>query len=88
MGEFQPQDLDPSIQKAIHGLEAGQTTEVTETSQGLQIFYVAEKKVEGGKSLEEATREIQDQLFRRLLDEKFKSWIGELKKRSHIKIIR
>ncbi|MBW1866519.1 MAG: hypothetical protein JRI38_02060, partial [Deltaproteobacteria bacterium] len=42
----------------------------------------------GAKSMEEASPEIEQKLFNEIVDKKFQEWLENLRKRSHIKIIR
>jgi len=61
---------------------------VLDTDQGYQIFYIQEIVDAPGKSLEEASLEIEDILYKEIVDKKFSSWIDELRKRSYIKTIK
>ena len=40
-----------------------------------------------GKTIEEATQEIEEKLYREIVDTKFQAWLENLRKQSHIKII-
>ena len=80
-------DISPELQQALKGLTAGQYTEVIETDRGYQIVYIEDIAKVGGKTFEEAQAEIERQLYDDLLDEKFKTWLEDLRKNSHIKII-
>jgi peptidyl-prolyl cis-trans isomerase SurA len=88
LGAFEQETLAPKIREAISNLKAGEFTPVLDTDQGFQIFYVDRVDVERGKSLEEATAEIEEQLYKEIVDQRFSSWLDELRKKSHIKIIR
>jgi len=88
LGLFELKELSPNIQEAIKDMKAGEFTPVLDTDQGYQIFYVQEIVNVPGKSLEEASPEIEDMLYKEIVDKKFRSWIDELRKRSHIKTIK
>lgn len=88
LGLFKLKELSPRIQKAIKDMKAGEFTPVLDTDQGYQIFYIQEIVNAQGKSLEEASPEIEDILYKEIVDKKFSSWIDELRKRSHIKTIK
>ncbi len=88
LGVFEAQSLSPTIAKAIQDLAAGQYSTIVDTDQGYQIFFVRDIVRQSGKTLDEARPEIEEILFRRLVDEKFESWISDLRERSHIKIIK
>jgi peptidyl-prolyl cis-trans isomerase SurA len=88
LGAFAPETLALNIREAVAGLKPGEFSSVLDTDQGYQIFYV--DKIEGNevRSLDEASAEIEDRLYKEIVDEKFSSWLQELRNRSHIKIVR
>ena len=88
LGLFELKELSPRIQEAIKDMKTGGFTPVLDTDQGYQIFYIQEIVDIPGKSLEEASTEIEDMLYKEIVDKKFLSWIDELRKRSHIKTIK
>ncbi len=88
LGLFELKELSPKIQEAIKDMKTGEFTPVIDTDQGYQIFYIQEIVNVTGKSLEEASTEIEDILYKEIVDKKFRSWIDELRKRSHIKTIK
>lgn len=87
LGLFEARLLAPKIQEALEGLRAGQFTEIVETEQGYQILFVDDLIRTTSKSLEEATPEIQEKLFAEIIEQKFQSWLKELRDKAHIKII-
>jgi peptidyl-prolyl cis-trans isomerase SurA len=86
IGQFALKELSPQLQKVLKSLEPEQVTTVVDTDLGYQIFYIKKIIETPGKSLEEAAPEIQKILFNQIIDEKFNTWIEELRARSHIKI--
>jgi peptidyl-prolyl cis-trans isomerase SurA len=87
LGLFQLKELSDSIQNAVKDLKAGQFTDILQTDKGYQIFFVENIVTIPGKKLEEASPEIEEELYNEMLDNALKSWIDDLKKDSHIKII-
>lgn len=87
LGWFRVEELAPEVRKAIEGLKAGQFSPVLDTDVGFQIFLLAEAELPPEKALEEVSSEIEDKLYREIVDRKFESWIEGLRKRSHIKIM-
>jgi len=87
LGEFKQQTLSPLIQQAITGLKVGSVTDLLETDQGFQIFYLQDVKKEGGKTVEDASAAISEKIYKQRVDERFMKWIENLKKTSHIKIV-
>jgi len=87
LGKILYTDISPQIKQALEGLVPGDYTPVLETDQGLQIFFIEDIVTEGGKSLEEASPEIEELLYNQALDKKYEAYLEDLKNRSHIKII-
>ncbi len=77
-----------TLQNAIIGLKAGEFTPILDTDQGFQIFFVENIVTTDGKSLEEATIEIEEKLYNQIVDEKFQTWLKTLQDKAHIKIIK
>lgn len=88
LGTFSYKDISPQLQSAVKGLSRGDITPVLDTEQGFQIFYIQDYIKAQKKSLEEAGTEIEEKLFNEIVNEKFRSWLDDLRKRSHVKIIR
>jgi peptidyl-prolyl cis-trans isomerase SurA len=88
LGLFSIDELAENIGTAIKDLQPGEFSEVTETEQGLQIFYVEKIEEIGGQALNEVSDEIRQSLYEETVNEKFQSWINHLREDAHIKIIR
>lgn len=87
LGVFEINLLTKKIQSAVQGLSAGQFSEVVETEQGYQIFYVEEVISAGGKTMDEAKQEIQEKLFAEDVDRKYKAWLKNLRESAHVQIM-
>ncbi len=87
LGFIKPSLFSPQIQAALKGLKAGQFTNILDTDQGYQILYIEEISELSGKSIEEASPEIEKKLYDENLEKMLQSWITDLKKEAHIKII-
>lgn len=88
LGAFDPETLAPNIREAVVNLKPGEYSSVLDTDQGFQIFFVDKIESKESRSLDEASAEIEDRLYKEIVDERFTSWLQELRNRSHIKIIR
>jgi peptidyl-prolyl cis-trans isomerase SurA len=88
LGLFGLSELSLQLQKAIKGMKAGEFTPVLYTDQGYQILFVQEVVNTSGKPLEEVSPEIERTLFDDIVDNNFQSWLEDLRKQSHIKIIK
>jgi peptidyl-prolyl cis-trans isomerase SurA len=88
LGWFDLDEFSPQLKEAIKGLKSGEMTPVLDTDQGYQLFYVEEIVTTAGRTLEEAFPEIEKTLYREVSDNKFHAWLEDLRRQSHIKIIK
>jgi peptidyl-prolyl cis-trans isomerase SurA len=87
LGVLDADDLSLQLQESLKGKKAGEFTEILDTDLGYQIVYIEEILQKPGKSMPEATEEIEEKLFREEVEKKYREWLKELRKKSHIKII-
>jgi peptidyl-prolyl cis-trans isomerase SurA len=87
LGYFKLEDLSRELRELLRDMRAGEMTPVLETGFGYQIVYVHEIANSEGKSLEEASAEIENKLYNEVVDEKYQSWLQSLRERSYIRII-
>ena len=88
LGKIRYDDFSPQIKAALKGLGPGEHTDILDTDRGFQIFFVEDVVMEGGRSFEEASPEIEEKLYNAAVDKKYDEWLQELKSQAHIKIIR
>ena len=88
LGSFGLEELSHQIKTAVAGLQAGEYTPVLETEFGYQIIFVQDIITSPGISLQKASPEIEQILFREIVNKKFESWLENLRERSHLKIIK
>ncbi len=86
LGLFRLEDVSPQLQEALKDLAPGDYTPVLDTDQGYQIFYVQDIVESEGKTLEEMRLEIENKLFNEIVEQKFQTWLEELRTESHIRI--
>jgi len=87
LGLFRVEELTPQLRELVRGLKPGQFSAVIESDFGYQIVYIQEIQETVSKPLAQVEVEIQDILFRERVDDRFNSWLSDLRKRSHIKIM-
>ena len=87
LGWFRIDELNPQLRQAVQNLKAGQSSATVESDFGYQIVYLQRIEQTAAKPLPQVEAEIQDILFRETVDNRFASWITELRKRSHIKVV-
>jgi peptidyl-prolyl cis-trans isomerase SurA len=87
LGVFGINLLTEKVQSAIQGLGAGSVTEVVETEQGYQIFYIEDIISSDGKVLDDARQEIQETLYAQDVDRKYKAWLKRMRESAHVEIL-
>ncbi len=87
LGAFELSALSAQIRDAVKDLKPGEFTDFLDTDQGYQLFYIEDIINAPAKPLEEVSGEIREKLFNEIVDTKFQSWLKDLRKRSHIRII-
>ena len=88
LGKIRYDDFSPQIKAALDGLGPGNHTDILDTDQGFQVFFVEEIVQAGGRSFEDASPEIEEKLYNAAVDKKYMEWLEDLKSQAHIKIIR
>ncbi len=88
LGSFTLVSLDLKIQNALKDMKPGDYSKIIETDQGYQIVRLEDiTKGSSGKALEAANTNIENKLYKEMLDKKFTQWLEDLRARSTIKII-
>ncbi len=88
LGEFSIEDLARELRPVISDLKEGEFSDVIETQQGVQLFYVEEIVQTQPEPLESVEDEIEEKLYNQQVDEKYRAWLQSLREESHIRIIR
>jgi len=87
LGLYLFEDVNPLLKKSLPEMNKGDFSPILETDMGYQIYYLEDIVVSVGKSIEEVRPEIEEDLYKSLVDEKMREWLEQLKQKSHIKII-
>ena len=87
IGEFNPEDLDPVIRKAIKDVPEGGVTRPIIRPNGIQIIKVISKYKKGVKPFEEVKDAIYAILYRQEVDKRYTEWINDLRAKAYTKII-
>jgi peptidyl-prolyl cis-trans isomerase SurA len=69
-------------------MKAGDFSPILKTDMGYQIIFVQKIVEAESKSLATVKSEIHEILYNEAVDNRFKKWLEDLRKRSHIKIIK
>jgi peptidyl-prolyl cis-trans isomerase SurA len=87
LGLFLIKELSPQLQKVVEDMETGEYYSILDSGFGYQVIYVQKIIDTTTKNLAQAEKEIEDILFKELVDNKYREWLKELRSRSHIKVI-
>lgn len=88
LGLFKLDELSPELQEAVRSMKAGDFSPILKTDVGYQIIYVQKIVETESKSLAAVRSEVHETLYNEAVDNKFQTWLEDLRKRSHIKIIK
>lgn len=87
LGLFQLDELAPELQSVVRFMKAGEYSSILNSPNGYQIIYVEEVIAADPKAIADAKKEIEEILYNEAINNRFDSWLSELRERSHIKII-
>jgi peptidyl-prolyl cis-trans isomerase SurA len=87
LGLYRLEELSPQLQKAIKDMKAGDFSPILDTDMGYQIIYVQKIINSNPKSLADVKSEIQQALYDEAVENRFQTWLQNLRNKSHIKII-
>lgn len=87
LGLFRLEELSNQLQKVVKNMKIGDFTDVLNTDFGYQIIYVQDIVETPAKPIEAVESEIHEVLYNEFVDDKYDEWLGELRERSHIKVI-
>ena len=88
LGLYLLDELSPQLRNVVKDMKAGEYSPILENDRGYQIIYVQKVLVTDPKSLSDVETEIEDVLYNEAIDNRYNTWLSELRKRSHIKIIK
>ena len=86
LGVVRQGELLPEIEQVVAQLQPGQFTSLVETSQGLHIIRLDEKKPSQYRPFAEVKGEIQGLVYQEKSEDFYQTWIGNLKNKSYIEI--
>ena len=87
LGLYSLEELSEQLRGAVAKLKAGEFSQVLDTEFGPQIIYVQKIQETTAKSLDDIEAEIEEILYNESVDNRYRDWLDELRKRSLIKII-
>lgn len=86
LGTFKKGDMLPEIETAVLAMKPGEISELVTSSAGFHIIKLEEKIAGKVKPFENVKGLIDDQLYRKKSEERFKQWAEDLRKSASIEI--
>ncbi len=80
--------LAPKIQMALESLKPHEFTDIIDTDQGYQIFYIEKIEINAAESFDKVKVQIEDKLYNQVVDRQYEKWLQDLRTRAHIKLIK
>ena len=88
LGLYRLDELSSQLRNVVKDMKAGGYSSILNTDRGYQIIYVQKVLVTDSKTIADVKAEIEDILYNEAIDNRYNTWLSELRKRSHIKIIK
>jgi peptidyl-prolyl cis-trans isomerase SurA len=85
LGVFRMETLSDQLQAAVKVLGKGEHTDVIETDQGYQVFFLESIREPQGQTREQVKDEISKKLYDEIVEKKFGTWLDSLREKSYIK---
>jgi parvulin-like peptidyl-prolyl isomerase len=86
LGLVRQGELLPGIEQALAHLVPGGISDVIETSDGVHIMRLEDKKPKQFRPYEEVRTEIQGLVFQQKSEDVFQGWLADLKNKAYIEI--
>ena len=88
LGLYRLEELSPQLRNAVKDMKAGEYSSILNMAEGYQIIYIQKVSVTDPKAVSDVKAEIEDVLYNEAVDNRYDTWLTELRKQSHIKIIK
>jgi peptidyl-prolyl cis-trans isomerase SurA len=86
LGLVRQGELLPAIERGIANLEPGGVSDPIDTSEGIHIVRVEEKKPKQFRPFEAVKMEIQGLVFQQKSEDVFQAWLANLKNKAYIEV--
>lgn len=88
LGTFKRGDMLPEIEKTVERMKPGEVSDLVSTPAGFHIIKLEERTLGKAKPFDEVKGEIENILYKKKSEERFNTWLAELRKGAAIEIIR
>ena len=86
LGTFRKKDMLPDIEHTLTPMKPGDISNLVRTSAGIHIIKLEKRFVRSTKTYDDVKGEIEEILYRKKSEERFKKWASDLKKNATIDI--
>ena len=86
LGTFKKGDMLPGIQNILETMKPGEVSDLVKTPAGFHIVKLEKRFVKSTKTFDEVKGEIEETLYKKKSEERFKQWADDLKKSAAIDI--
>lgn len=86
LGYLKVGEMDKSLEAHVSKLKTGEISEPIITAEGVYIIKLADARAAELKPLDAVKDQIQDKLYKKIMDERFSLWLTEVKKYAHVDI--
>jgi peptidyl-prolyl cis-trans isomerase SurA len=88
LGRFKKGELDKTLEQAVSGLKAGETSAWVETKNGWYLLKLEEKKDSRLMTFEEVKKNVEERLYAEKKTKKLEEYLATLRAKSYIKILK
>jgi peptidyl-prolyl cis-trans isomerase SurA len=86
LGTFKKGDMLPDIENTLASMKPGEISDLVKTAAGIHIIKMEKRFVKSTKTFDEVKGEIEEALYKKKSEERFKQWASDLKKNAVIDI--
>ena len=86
LGTFKKGEMQSDIEKTLATMKPGEISELVKTPAGIHIIKLEKKYVKSSKTFDEVKGEIEEIIYKKKSEERFKQWATDLKKNATIDI--
>ncbi|MCD6319377.1 MAG: peptidylprolyl isomerase [Candidatus Desulfofervidaceae bacterium] len=87
LGWIKEKDLAPEIKMALAKLKPGEFSPWLKTEVGYQLVQLVEKRQVLDKPFAEVKKDIYQVLYRQKVEERYKRWLEQLRKKAYVKVL-
>jgi peptidyl-prolyl cis-trans isomerase SurA len=84
LGQFKDGEMSPALEKVVFAMKKGDSSDVLEVPNGLQIFHVNQHFVAGLQPLSKVGDEIENDLYQSRIQPALRKYLTQLRKDSYV----